>query len=118
MRIHHIALRTRDVARLERFYVDALGLAVAARHGERSVWLDADGAFVMIERASDGEPAIDRATMELVAFGIDPADLAACLARLEEAGVVVEARTDYTHYVRDPEGRRVAVSHYPHAPRG
>jgi hypothetical protein len=33
--------------------------------------------------------------------------------------VVVEHETDFTLYFRDPDGRRVAVSHYPDpAPRG
>jgi catechol 2,3-dioxygenase-like lactoylglutathione lyase family enzyme len=117
MRIHHIALRTRDVARLERFYVAVLGLPVAARHGEKSVWLDADGVFVMLEQAADDEPGVVMQTKELVAFGIESTELAACLGRLASAGVGVEARTEYTHYFRDPDGRRVAISHYPHAPR-
>ena len=117
MRIHHIALRTADVARLERFYVDVLGLPVAARQGDRSVWLDADGVFVMIEKAGDDEPGIVAQTKELVAFGIETDKLAACLAKLAAVGVGVEAHTEYTHYFRDPDGRRVALSHYRHAPR-
>jgi glyoxylase I family protein len=117
MRIHHLALRTRDLDRLERFYVDVVGLPVSSRHAARGVWLDADGTFVMIELATADEPAIVRGTMELVAFGIAATDLAACLARLASAGVTVEGRTEYTHYFRDPDGRRVALSHYPHTPR-
>ncbi len=117
MRIHHIALRTRDLAELERFYVGVLGLSVAARHGARSVWLDADGVLVMLEQMGEGEPGISAGTNELVAFGIDAADLSTHLQRLSSVGVVVEARTDFTHYFRDPDGRRVAISHYPYAPR-
>jgi glyoxylase I family protein len=117
MRIHHIALRTADVARLERFYVDVLGLPVAARHGDRSVWLDADGVFVMLEKAGEDEPGISARTMELVAFGIEADKLSACLGKLATAGVGVEACTEYTLYFRDPDGRRVALSHYRHAPR-
>jgi len=117
MRIHHIALRTGDVVRLERFYAGVLGLPVAARQGARSVWLDADGVFVMLEQAADGEPEIAQGTRELVAFGIEAEKLAGCLGNLASAGVEVEARTEHTHYFRDPDGRRVALSHYPHASR-
>ena len=43
MRVHHLAFRTRDLTRLERFYTDVLGLLVARRDEERSVWLRAEG---------------------------------------------------------------------------
>ncbi len=117
MRVHHIALRTTDVARLERFYSGVLGVRVRERRGTGSVWLDADGVIVMLERADDGEPGIVADTKELVAFGVEVDELPEALARLAAAGVAVEARTEFTHYVRDPDGRRVALSHYPHAPR-
>ena len=117
MRVHHIALRTADVARLERFYVGVLGLPVRERRATGSVWLDADGVIVMLERAEDGEPGIVASSKELVAFEIEVDALPEALRRLAAAGVGVEARTEFTCYVRDPDGRRVAVSHYPHAPR-
>ena len=108
MRIHHVALRTRDVARLERFYVGLLGLKVVRRDDARgSVWLDVEGAVVMIERAGPGEPSIDPRSLELVAFAVD--DVEAWRARVPS----VEAETGHTLYFRDPDGRRVAVSDYP-----
>ena len=112
MRIHHVAMRTRDVARLRAFYRDALGLEVA-RDGDDRVWLRAGDAIVMLERAFEGEPPPPAGSMELVAFAVDAAAMAAREARLASHGVAVEARTDYTIYVRDPDGRRVALSHYP-----
>ena len=107
MRIHHVALRTHDVPRLERFYAGALGLVVTRRDGERSVWLDAGGAILMLERASEGEPGIPERTMELVAFTISKTERATF-----EAKLLVEATTDFTIYVRDPDGRRVGLSHF------
>jgi glyoxylase I family protein len=114
MRVHHLALRTADLARLEHFYVDALGLAVIRRQdGGRSVWLDAGGAIVMLERRDDGEPEIPVGSKELVAFTVAPETRASCIHRLTGAGFAVEAATEFSLYVRDPDGRRVGLSSYP-----
>jgi glyoxylase I family protein len=116
VRIHHLALRTGDVPRLEAFYRDIVGLTLAhdARpHGAPSVWLSAGEARFMIEPRGDDEPRTDPRSMELVAFAIDPGERAVFEARLDGAGVAVEQRTDFTLYFRDPDGRRIAVSHYP-----
>lgn len=113
MRVHHLAFRTSDLGRLERFYVDALGLAVVRRSEERSVWLDAGGAIVMLEQREPGEPAVDPATKELVAFAIEPDRRAFTVDRLTRAGVAIEAETGFTLYVRDPDGRRIGLSSYP-----
>jgi catechol 2,3-dioxygenase-like lactoylglutathione lyase family enzyme len=113
VRVHHLALRTKDLARLEAFYAGALGLAVVRRDGERSVWLDAGGAIVMLERAAPGEPEPPAGSMELTALAIEPDTLAHYTDRLARAGVRIEDRTDFTLYVRDPDGRRVGLSSYP-----
>jgi catechol 2,3-dioxygenase-like lactoylglutathione lyase family enzyme len=113
MRVHHLAFRTDDVARLERFYVEGLGLALVRRNGERSVWLDAGGALVMLERREDGEPGIAPGSMEMTAFTIAPDARAVCCERLERAGIAIEASTEFTLYVRDPDGRRIGLSSYP-----
>jgi catechol 2,3-dioxygenase-like lactoylglutathione lyase family enzyme len=106
VRIHHVALRTTDVPRLERFYVGVLGLAVARRDDARgSVWLRAGSAVIMLERAEPGEPAVLEGSKELVAFAVD--DKESWRAR-----VAVEAETASTLYFRDPDGRRLAVSAY------
>jgi catechol 2,3-dioxygenase-like lactoylglutathione lyase family enzyme len=108
VRVHHVALRTTDVARLEGFYAGVLGLAVVRRDPARgSVWLDAESTIVMLEPAEPGEPAVPSGTRELIAFAVE--DKEAWRARLP----VVEAETGHTLYFRDPDGRRVAVSDYP-----
>ncbi len=114
MRVHHLAFRTSDVLRLERFYVDALGLAVIRRQDDgRGVWLDAGGAIVMLERSDDGEPPVPASTKELVAFTVAPETRASCTSRIARAGVSIEAATEFTLYVRDPDGRRIGLSSYP-----
>jgi catechol 2,3-dioxygenase-like lactoylglutathione lyase family enzyme len=106
MRIHHIALRTRDVARLEAFYAGTLGLLVLKREG--NVWLGAGDAIVMLEARGPGEPDVPVGSFELVAFAISPGERAEFARRLP-----IEAETPFTLYVRDPDGRRVGLSHYP-----
>jgi hypothetical protein len=112
MRVHHLAFRTRDLARLERFYTDLLGLHVARRDDERSVWLRAGGTILMLERADEGEPSLEGGSKELVAFAIEQADADRWRRTLAAAGVAIEDETGFTFYFRDPDGRRVALSHY------
>ena len=113
MRIHHIALRTRDLGRLAAFYGDLLGLATSKESPGHSVWLDAGGTILMLERSSESEPEIGRGTQELIAFSVAATERPAFEARLASSGVTVEARTEHTLYFRDPDGRRVGLSHYP-----
>jgi glyoxylase I family protein len=112
MRIHHIALRTGDVARLEGFYGGLLGLVTRRREGDRATWLDAAEVVVMLERAEPGEPAVPERTMDLVAFEVDAGQKEAVAARLSAAGIPIEASTAHTIYFRDPDGRRVGLSAY------
>jgi glyoxylase I family protein len=111
--IHHLALRTRDVRRLEKFYAEVLGLAFRSRQEERSVWLSSDDTIVMIERAEEGEPEIPRGSMDLVAFAIEPSMRAHYKAQLAAHGLQIEGETQFTLYLRDPDGRRVGLSHFP-----
>jgi glyoxylase I family protein len=126
--LHHLALQVRDLAAMEAFYRDVLLLPVLRRWpardgapGERAVWLDTgDGySFLALERVAAGptlaeEPARgDRPGFHLVALRIDRANRAAWERHLERAGVAVESRTPFTLYVRDPEGNRAGLSHWP-----
>src|SRR3954447_20929359 len=113
MRIHHLAMRTRRLVRLESFYTTVLGFSVIHRDGTRSVWLAAGDAIVMLEDADAGEPGIAPGTMELVAFAVGKEDVARHRRILAENNVAVEAETVYTIYFRDPDGRRIALSHFP-----
>lgn len=111
MRVHHVAFRTKKLARLARFYREVVGLRVV-RETQRSVWLDAGGTIVMLERAARAEPRVPRASLELVCFAArSKKDLAARRAQVERHARV-EGETDYTFYFRDPDGRRVGFSRY------
>jgi catechol 2,3-dioxygenase-like lactoylglutathione lyase family enzyme len=121
---HHLAIQCADLARCERFYREVLGLEVLRRWplpdgGDRSVWLRVGEGFLALERADrvaaarpwrDGEPGL-----HLVALRIPREERPTWEARLAARGAEVVHRTRWTLYVRDPEGNRVGLSHWPDA---
>ena len=112
MRVHHLALRTRDLLRLVRFY-EVLGLPRVREQAGHSVWLDLEGALLMIERAADGEAMLPDGSRELLALTLPPGGRPALEATLARLGVAIEGRTEHTTYFRDPDGRRVGCSDHP-----
>ncbi len=115
--LHHLAFRTTAVERLARFYREVVGLPErSGGTAGRSVWLTLGDAIVMIEAADEGEVVVPAGTKELVAFRVAPSEMAHVRQRLQQAGIALEAETRFTIYARDPDGRRVAFSHYPEAP--
>ncbi len=121
--LHHVALGARNVARVTAFYRDLLGLAELERHytptGElRSIWLGLGEAMLMIEHTTASPHRIDGVGHGpfLLAVRVNPAERWALEERLGRAGHPLESRTGHTSYFRDPEGNRVAISHYPEAP--
>ncbi|MBK7584204.1 MAG: VOC family protein [Myxococcales bacterium] len=118
--IHHIALGARDVEQVAGFYRDVFGLPEVARHftetGElRSVWLSTLGSVLMVERTSEPTRLVTGVGGGpfLLAFRVAPGERAELERRLEQAGAPLESRTAESSYARDPEGNRVAISHYP-----
>jgi catechol 2,3-dioxygenase-like lactoylglutathione lyase family enzyme len=121
---HHLAIQCSDLARCERFYRDVLGLEVLRRWprpegGDRSVWLGVGEGFLALEHADreqepspwrDGQPGL-----HLVALRIPRDQRGVWEERLAARGAEVVHRTRWTLYVRDPEGNRVGLSHWPDA---
>lgn len=120
-RLHHIALGARDVDGVAAFYAEVFGLEERARHHYddgrlRSVWLDVDGTLLMVEHTTQPARHVDGvgAGPFLLAFSVADGDARRAFEqRLADRGVDVEDRTGFSSYFRDPEGNRVAVSHYP-----
>lgn len=118
-RLHHLACGTRDVEKLARFYREVLELPEIARHVEsdgalRSIWLDLGGAILMLERTSAVREPVHGvgAGLFLLALRVTPEQREILERRLEASGAVIEDRTPYTSYARDPDGNRIAISHY------
>ena len=116
-KLHHLALGARDIERVAAFYRDVVGLHEVARHHEpggglRSIWLDLGGPILMIEHTDEPVRAAPDAGsgLFLLALAAEPTERNALERSLTAAGFPVEARTEHTIYLRDPEGNRVAVS--------
>ena len=122
--VHHVAIKVRDLASVEPFYRDLLGLPVIKRwldtdgQNERAIWVDAgDGGFVALEVAKSGGSkrpgSEEQPGLFFLALRIGTGDRGYWEQRFAAAGVAVYHRTNFTIYVRDPEGNRIALSHYP-----
>ena len=121
--LHHVALGARNVATVAAFYRDLFGLGEIRRQtgeGERlrSIWLGLGDAILMIEHTDEPLRAVDGvgAGPFLIALRVSPSERRELEAELGRHGYPVESRTPHTSYFRDPEGNRVAISHYPEEP--
>ena len=109
-----LTLETRDPERLERFYVDAFGLEVLAREGDR-IWLAA-GPHARLGLWTPGEKEFgDRGGRHVhFAFSAAPGRLDALAERLRDHGAATRGPErhdggDRSLYVEDPEGNIVEV---------
>ena len=117
---NHIALKVADLEKCERFYANVLGLSVMERHQDkagtpRSVWFDCDGTILMLEKCEAGKKVRkdDGPGWHLLAFDIPVEKRNIWKEKLGKAGVKVTNETRYSVYFSDPEGNRLALSHYP-----
>lgn len=125
--MHHVALGTRDVARLAAFYCELLDSSELRcqedAQGElRSVWLDLSGTILMIER-SEAPATVQREQLPgvgvgvfLLAFRASGVERQMLERRAEALGQPIESRSEHTSYLRDPDGNRIAFSEYEVSP--
>lgn len=121
MALHHLALGARNVVELAAFYREAFTLEVVTEHRNddgrvRSIWLRlADASVLMIEETTATGPHVEGvgAGPFLLAFSVSKEAHEAKAKALTKLGAPVEDQTEMTTYHRDPEGNRVALSHYP-----
>lgn len=116
MRVHHIALRVRDLEASANFYANVLGLPRKDAPRPGVVWFGMGDALLMLEpresSAEDSpEPGIFVLALSIGAFERDTRR-----DKLVAHGVVIERESAYSIYVRDPDGNRIALSHYPETP--
>lgn len=109
-----LTLETRDIAALEEFYADGLGLQPIDRAEDR-VWLAA-GEHARLGLWSPGEKEFDDRGGSHVHFALSaaPGQLDAVAARLRERGVEVRGPVEHdggdrSIYLRDPAGNVVEL---------
>jgi glyoxylase I family protein len=119
-RLHHLAVGSADVEGLARFYRELFGLVETARHHDaagalRSIWLDLEGALLMIEHTLSPARRVEGVGSGpfLLAFRVSRAERERLEQALETRGHTIEARTAFSSYSRDPDGNRFAFSHHP-----
>lgn len=120
MRLHHVALGARNVETVARFYRLAFDLTERRRFLSddgtlRSIWLGAGSVTLMVEHTEQSPTEVETIGRGpfLLAFEIRAEERASVEARLSSLGAPAESSTRFTSYARDPEGNRVAISHYP-----
>lgn len=116
MRVHHLALRVRDLDAASGFYRDVLGLAFEREQRDaagrrRAVWFRLDDVVLMLELHLRGSATMQQGSGHVLALAID--DLEAWEARLARHGVPVDDRTPFTLFVSDPDGHRVGLTVHP-----
>lgn len=121
--IHHIALKAIDLNRMTAFYRDLLGLKERDRFytpdGDlRSIWFDLGPTILMLELSSTADalysnPFQADTGYHLLALPIPANTRNAWRTYLEAKGVAIVHKTDFSLYIQDPEGNRLALSHYP-----
>ncbi len=119
---HHLAIKTHRVEELSAFYRAALRRKEQKRWFEesgelRSAWLKLSPGILMIEKSSSQEaqlsPEADPPGFFLLALNISPQEKPSWRKHLKSLSITIESETAYTLYFRDPEGNRLALSHYP-----
>ena len=119
--IDHVVLRAADPTKLERFYLDALGLTFEKRQGELAQ-LRAGNALIDIVPADEAGPAggtssTGGANLDHLCLRIEPFDQAAITKHLAKHHVACEAETlrygaegeGPSIYLRDPEGNGIEL---------
>ncbi len=109
-----MALRGSDCVRAAAFYSRVLGSTELRRCEAddgtfQSIWLAAGDTILMLERSLRGAGHAE-GSGHVLAFEVD--DLAATERRLNELGIPITDRTEYTLYVQDPDGHRVGLTVY------
>jgi catechol 2,3-dioxygenase-like lactoylglutathione lyase family enzyme len=108
--LRHIALKTRDLRRTERFYLDVLGLKTAFPH-HGMIFLETPGGRDLLNFV-ETRRTFDPAAGGLDHFGLrfPRAQWRRVCARVKQAGVRIGGRRGSTSiYVEDPNGYTVEL---------
>ncbi|MBI1852458.1 MAG: VOC family protein [Planctomycetes bacterium] len=118
--IRHVALRVRDLARAEAFYVGVLGFRVEWRPDPKNVYLTSGADNLALHEADGALDPPERSRLDH--FGLlvrKPEDVDRFAAFVKSRGVALRAEPK-THrdgarsfYLDDPDGNSIQVIHHP-----
>ena len=113
--LNHINLNVTDLARSEKFYLDAFGLEVRFRQGEDMVFVGSPGAHDLITlcRAKPGE-GIGNGGVSHFGFRVAREEFDAMVDQVQHAGGVLLRRghhstTEPFAYFNDPDGYTIEL---------
>ncbi len=129
--VHHVAVQCHDLPTMVRFYERVMRLRIERRWqsereqdggADRSVWLRLGTGVLALEHC-DGELdpppwQSERPGLHLLALEIPWQNRGVWIDHLAHCGVDVVYESAWTIYVRDPEGNRVGLSHFPFTAEG
>lgn len=116
MRVHHVALRVRELETSANFYANVIGLPRIEAPRSGVVWFGMGEAILMLEpRDSSSEDSFEPGIFVL-ALSIGAFERDSRRDKLVAHGVTIERESAYSIYIRDPDGNRIALSHYPETP--
>lgn len=120
--LNHLALKVHDIELCSKFYSDILSLKIISTQNDddgklRAVWFDLGGPILMIEQGGRDRNFLKKQTEEdgwhLIALSIPKSERSLWKEKLCDAGIPIVNESSYSIYFNDPEGNRLALSHYP-----
>ena len=115
--IHHVAITSMFPERLSDFYQGLPGIVKIRENLEnsvlRSVWFGFQGSdsILMIERGESRSPhALVFDLRRLFSFSLDRNKVSVDMRYVIS---LIESKTEYTFYFRDPDGNQLGYSAYP-----
>lgn len=102
--LRHVALRTRDLVKTERFYVDVLGMKVAFRVPPQMVFLCSSGGTDLVNFIKS-DKRIGSGGLDHIGFKVPKPELKRLESILKKKGISIEERRGLNaFYIRDPNG--------------
>jgi catechol 2,3-dioxygenase-like lactoylglutathione lyase family enzyme len=106
--LSHIALKVRDLAQTEDFYVGVLGLKVAFRHPPQMLFLTTPGSGDLLNFVKDSRRAAGNQGLEHLGFKVTAAALKRMEKQLTAHGVAIAGRRGKSaFYISDPNGYQI-----------
>jgi catechol-2,3-dioxygenase len=103
--LRHIALKSRDLKKTERFYTEVLGLEVAFRVSSKMIFLRSPRGNDLLNFIKSDEKTGSHQGLDHFGFRVSKVYLKGLEKKLEQNGVEVEGRRGWSSiYIRDPNG--------------